>query len=371
MKYELIFKFFESNVFTTDLFLKSYEKFNPIITIQNKKWEFFLSEKVLKSTANEGFKIALNSKKYIYFEKNLEKFKKKIIEFKKTNISKISDKKFIEFLKKFKLFVIEFFNIYRQTEFFYFNKIEKELFNFIKIKDYSLEDVLSKKININSWPIEKRKLAEYVIFMQSLKFEYRILANEFFLGENSIFATIINQIFLRTNRKDCLSMTLEEIEKVLNHEKINDVFEREICSFIKWNKSKENLLILTKNKAKEKIKKLEKNIPKMELKGTPVSKGFVKGIVRVIPFSLGPKKYLNKFKHGEILVSTTTGPEMVVIMKKAKAIITDEGGLMSHAAVIAREFKIPCIVGTKYGTEIFKDGDLIEVDANKGIVKKI
>lgn len=62
---------------------------------------------------------------------------------------------------------------------------------------------------------------------------------------------------------------------------------------------------------------------------------------------------------------------MVVIMKKAVAIVTDEEGLMSHAAIIAREFDIPCIVGTKYATDIFKDGDKIEVNANNGVVRKI
>lgn len=62
---------------------------------------------------------------------------------------------------------------------------------------------------------------------------------------------------------------------------------------------------------------------------------------------------------------------MVVIMEKAAAIVTDEGGLMSHAAIVSREFGIPCVVGTKYATEVFKDGDLIEVNANNGIVRKV
>ena len=54
---------------------------------------------------------------------------------------------------------------------------------------------------------------------------------------------------------------------------------------------------------------------------------------------------------------------------KAKAIIADEGGLTCHAAIISREFKIPCIIGTKVATEVLKDGDFVEVDANQGIVR--
>ena len=56
-------------------------------------------------------------------------------------------------------------------------------------------------------------------------------------------------------------------------------------------------------------------------------------------------------------------------MKRAKAFVTDEGGIVSHAAIVARELKIPCIVGTKTATKILKDEDIIEVDADRGIVK--
>jgi len=58
-------------------------------------------------------------------------------------------------------------------------------------------------------------------------------------------------------------------------------------------------------------------------------------------------------------------------MQIAKAIVTDEGGLSCHAAIVARELGVPCIVGTKIATKVFKDGDLVEVDADKGIVRKI
>jgi pyruvate,water dikinase len=80
---------------------------------------------------------------------------------------------------------------------------------------------------------------------------------------------------------------------------------------------------------------------------------------------------VRKMKCGEILVVEVTTPEFLPAMKKAIAVITDHGGLMTHAAIIAREFKIPCIVGTKIATQVLKNGDLVEVDANKGIVRKL
>ena len=58
-------------------------------------------------------------------------------------------------------------------------------------------------------------------------------------------------------------------------------------------------------------------------------------------------------------------------MHKAAAFVTDAGGILSHAAITAREMKKPCVIGTQIATKVFKDGDFIEVDANKGIVRKI
>lgn len=79
----------------------------------------------------------------------------------------------------------------------------------------------------------------------------------------------------------------------------------------------------------------------------------------------------DKFEKGDILVSYATDPSLLPMMKKAAAFITDMGGLTCHAAIVAREMKKPCIVGTKIATKVLKDGDLVEIDAEKGIVRKI
>jgi phosphohistidine swiveling domain-containing protein len=104
-----------------------------------------------------------------------------------------------------------------------------------------------------------------------------------------------------------------------------------------------------------------------EIKGQIGNKGIITGIVKIIR-SLDQ---FNEFKEDEILVTGMTRPEFVPLMRKAKAIITDEGGITCHAAIVSRELKIPCIIGTKFATQILKDGDVVEVDANKGIVTKI
>lgn len=103
------------------------------------------------------------------------------------------------------------------------------------------------------------------------------------------------------------------------------------------------------------------------IKGVVGSKGITKGPVVIVRHSVA----LAKVKPGDIMVAVTTHPEYVPAMKKCLAIVTDEGGITSHAAIVAREMKKPCIVGTKNGTQVLRDGDLVEVDANSGIVKLI
>ncbi|OGD56420.1 hypothetical protein A2V71_04805 [Candidatus Berkelbacteria bacterium RBG_13_40_8] len=78
-----------------------------------------------------------------------------------------------------------------------------------------------------------------------------------------------------------------------------------------------------------------------------------------------------KMKDGDILVTETTSPEIMPACKKASAILTNQGGLLSHAAIVSRELNIPCIVGLEDITHLINDGDILEVDANNGFVKII
>lgn len=105
-------------------------------------------------------------------------------------------------------------------------------------------------------------------------------------------------------------------------------------------------------------------IPKQKiiLKGTPASPGVIKGKARII---LAPKE-CNKMKKDDILVTEMTDPLYMSAIRKAKAIVTDIGGLLCHAAITAREMKIPCIINTKKATKVFKNGQKIIVNATKG-----
>ncbi len=100
------------------------------------------------------------------------------------------------------------------------------------------------------------------------------------------------------------------------------------------------------------------------LRGQTAYPGLVTGTARIVnaPADMG------KLRDGEILISRSTNPSLVPAMRRAAAFVTDLGGLTCHAAIVAREMKKPCIVGTKSATQQLKDGDQVTVDANKGAV---
>lgn len=104
-----------------------------------------------------------------------------------------------------------------------------------------------------------------------------------------------------------------------------------------------------------------------ELRGQPAYSGSVTGRVKIV--NTIPE--MAKMHPGNILVSHMTNPGIVPAMKQAGAIVTDLGGITCHAAIVARELKKPCIIGTKVATKVLKDGDMVEVDADKGIVRRL
>ncbi len=112
----------------------------------------------------------------------------------------------------------------------------------------------------------------------------------------------------------------------------------------------------------------KKNLKRVkELKGQCAFAGKVKGKVKII---MGIN-HLEKLEKGDILVSYSTNPQMTIAMYKAGAVITEQGGIASHAAIVSREMKIPCLVGVQGATETLSDGDKVEVDATNGIIKII
>ena len=139
------------------------------------------------------------------------------------------------------------------------------------------------------------------------------------------------------------------------------------CAFVVENGK---IVVLERDEA-EKVSKMlgddTVNESVEEIRGTPAYIGIASG--RIV--HVNTPSDMEKFKQGDVLVSIATNPELVPAMKKASAIITDMGGITCHAAIISRELKVPCIVGTKVASKVLKEGTMVEVDGRHGVVRII
>jgi phosphohistidine swiveling domain-containing protein len=173
---------------------------------------------------------------------------------------------------------------------------------------------------------------------------------------------------LKCDYKLILCLTKKELNDFFKNHKIpskRELKNRYQNSILIFDEKDSRVLVGAELKEVEDIIFGSKDIVK--LKGLTAYPGKIVAIARVI----NDPKLGAKLKKGEILISGMTRPEFLPIMERASAFVTDAGGILAHAAIVAREMKKPCITGTKIATKIFKDGDLVEVDANKGTVRKI
>lgn len=218
-------------------------------------------------------------------------------------------------------------------------------------------------------PKEKQfiKLAPYIVFFKDWRDDLR---RKHAYDWSFLFDAIAKNF--KMPRENLGYYTLDELAAALINNQLN-------ISLLKQRKNKEFILTIEPKQLKlrvlpgvpafyrKAIQQAEKEKSSTLVKGIIAQTGFVKGPARLVR----NVHDIKKVETGDILVTNTTHPNYLQGMKKALAFVTDEGGIASHAAIVARELKIPCIVGTKIATKVFKDGDWVEVDANKGIVRKL
>lgn len=203
--------------------------------------------------------------------------------------------------------------------------------------------------------------------------------------EYTFYHDLRKEMQVRTTYSSYLLLTEAAKRLNLNRDDLEWLLPDEVCGLLQGKmfdgpeierRKKAVVILVTKGgmktisgeKALElKKRELDENVGEVsEIKGTCASSGKVTAVVKVCN---GAQEALDKVKQGDILVTGMTLPDYVPAMRRAAAIITDEGGITCHAAIISRELKIPCVIGTKIATRVLKDGMTVEVDANKGTVK--
>lgn len=253
------------------------------------------------------------------------------------------------------------------------DKIKKEIRTYYKKSKIEKENFDKKTKYFSS---EIKFLSKTLRDLSELRLDIKILNNSLEVALNLKLLYYIASKF-KINFIDLLDgYFYENIVDLINKNK--KVSKKEI-----ENRKKYISYVFVNGKLKlstgEKAKKIASNILKNSLpdvnqkilKGQIASKGKIIGVARII--ELGDNKQFQKdmkrFKRGEIIVTIMTQPNIMPIVAKSSGIITDEGGICSHAAIISRELKIPCIVGTESATKIIKDGDLVEISTEENVVK--
>ncbi|NMC51245.1 hypothetical protein GYA54_00760 [Candidatus Kuenenbacteria bacterium] len=270
--------------------------------------------------------------------------------------------------------------IYPKKYLTYFNKIndcEKKIQKIIDGKSLRFDHKKIKHIMIKYWAYYI--ICAYIGYALNKKFleenpEYRqkIIKHKIqgIWVELGVYIFKTARSFKNINTKIINSLSLMEIQLLISNKLID--YSRAAARQTAYLYYADKNLLVIGNEAKKMAVSLglkEKNKFNLNknLRGAIAFPGIKNGRVKIIK----NKSDFPKIKKNDILVATMTNQMFIPIIQKAAAIITDEGGATCHAAIISRELKIPCIVGTKIATKALKDGDLVEVDANKGIVRKM
>ncbi|MFH1890423.1 MAG: PEP-utilizing enzyme [Candidatus Kuenenbacteria bacterium] len=214
-------------------------------------------------------------------------------------------------------------------------------------------------------PLEMKNL----FYFFSLMSDWRDQRKEQVLKTNRTAELFINELVKRTgiSKRYLFFLDACEVKNISYLKRIKKNLKKRSTGFFYWI-TKNGIQGYTGQKARKLNQLLEKQLVQSEeIKGVVANKGKAIGPVKIVITSSDFKK----IRRGDILVTQMTRPEFIPIIHKAKAIITDEGGITCHAAIISRELGIPCIIGTQVASSVLKDGDLVEVDADKGVVRKM
>ncbi|OGL64806.1 hypothetical protein A3B21_03735 [Candidatus Uhrbacteria bacterium RIFCSPLOWO2_01_FULL_47_24] len=238
-----------------------------------------------------------------------------------------------------------------------------------ELKQAKRKEIELKKIAAQAWRTVKLPAHDHLLIKVMQKNAWvrtyrRELISEIFFQMRPMYIKCARKLNLKFS--DLRQVACWEIiEQLNNPEKNFDNMIEERKSGYVFLQQKNEVQIIS-GESISKIFDPEKNSTiNAELKGLPVYHGQAVGPVKIIH----KKEDLASFKKGEVLVAPTVGTWMMPAVEKCIAIITDAGGVLSHTAIVAREFKKPCIVATKHATKILKNGQIVTIDTQLNLIK--
>lgn len=351
--YQRLFRVGAMPYLIADIFAGHYKNLKCLLLFANNKWTSYLPKDIVQETLKEGVELYGDEKVFSEYKQGFNDYKKESRNYLESLVSKkeLSKKEIEEAFE----YLTKLFGFYIKTEFFYTDQA------FVESKN-------NKTIQNN--------LAE----LDEIKNSGREYLNTLFFGAKSFLSQILEilEAQLGVSKEVLQTLSRNEVVGLFDYKSINEkkVEDRKTAYLILAD-GRQIAHRMDGDSAQKIIDSFESEVDTETdtLKGVTASRGVVRGKVRVIYSGYDNFDELHKLMDdmgkGEILVAETTSPELMPACKKAGAIITNQGGMMSHAAIVSREMKIPCVVGVENATEVLYDGDEVEVDANSGVIKII
>lgn len=323
-------------------FLKYYNRLGVLCAQDEKSWTSFLPKKVKEETLKEGKELYTNKQKFEEYNDGFEEHKKRSSK----EFESLLEKEKIEpdDIKKAMSLVAEHFSYYSKTEYFYTDSLDPR-------------NMVIKEIEFDK-----------------LKQEGRVHLNKIAFQEAGYMRSLLEKISKQTDvpKMDLFNYSSDELIDLLKSgKKVDQSNIKDRAVFIMsehFNVAGEMARPIV-NEFVSYYKEVSDTI-----KGVTANKGKVTARAYVVTFDYknfdSMTKIVNEMNKGDVLVTETTAPEIMPACKKASAIVANQGGRLSHAAIVSRELGIPGIINTdRDATVSIKTGDLLEVDADNGIVK--
>lgn len=334
-----------------DCALEAYQSLNALIVIWQDEYTIFLPKQTIERTTKEGHGLYEDEEAYGEYERDFLGFLERSELFLEEMLAKggmaEGDVRSVAELIK------TFFTFYSKTEFFYTDGPYRRA---LERNDVAVLGRLKR--------------------LDAIKFKGREAMNRFFFLSGNVVSHMTEKLAFQFGLAPAVVSlsTLSELSGMFRGDIPSQDITQRNASYVLMA---ENGLRkrLDEKKRQEIAEAFAVSLAEAQetiVKGTVACRGKVTGRVKVFPPLYGQMEKLMaevaNMEQGQIMVAETTSPDIVAGCRKAGAIVTNQGGLMSHAAVVAREFNIPCIVGTGNATKVLHDGDEVEVDAEKGIV---
>ncbi len=348
--YQRLFRVQGLRYLITDIWMEYYKTKKALVILEEGYYTSYLPKEVVEQTLQEGVELFTNTQKF-------QSYRREFLEYissaqRVTGEIAHKNKLSVQDCREFLTILSDFFRYYSKTEFFYMDRAYH----------------LSKENTVLRGNLETQG---------ELKNFARGVLNTLFFGAQGYLNRVLRTLYEQfgVTMEDLENYSREEIYTLFQEQRVAEEIVRERNCFV-FLGAGEGVIVDRGLNAEKIARQFDTRIEMSgEITGVVANAGKVRGRVRVI--KAGYDNYdqlhaiIEEMKRGEILFSETTSPDLLQACHKAGAIVTDQGGMLSHAAIVSRELGIPCIVGTVHGTHVFREGEMVEVDAHEGIVRKV